>query len=340
MSRRIALLALFLVSGLAGCVSYGDYYPARERYYEDGGYYYPADDGYGDYYEAPDDYYYDYYDDPYLYGYLPSWRLDRYACGAWYRCSPWWNSYYGRPYSGWSFSIGSHWSYGSWGWYGGGWSPWYDHRYYRPHPPRHRPGDRPGRPPPPSSPPPAGPPGNDDPRTVVPTPMPRTDFHKNRIGRPVITDPEGRPGTRIDRPTAPGTAEPVARPMPRPDFRDNPRKTPDYRRIERPTPAEPTPAKPTPRALPRPDFRDGPDAKPRYREVERPQPVRQVPDYSPRTRPEATVRPAPREVYRPASPPPAAPRQAPSPPRERPAPAPARQETRRTSQNGINEVED
>ncbi|GAB2500175.1 hypothetical protein [Arenimonas alkanexedens] len=364
MSHRIVLFVAFLLVGLTGCVSYGEYYPARDRYYQDGGYYYPADDGYGDYYEAPDDRYYGYdrYDDPFLYGYLPFWTLDRYACGAWHSCSPYWDRYYRRPYSGWSLSFGSHWSYGRWGWYDGYGSSWHNPGYYRPHYPRPRPGHdgRPGNRPPPG--PPLDGTGVDgDPRTVRPTPMPRPDFERNRIGRPVITDPEGRPGNLGGRPPARDVEEGRVQPLPRPDFRDTPRKRPDYGRIGRPQPVE---SEPLPRTQPRPDFRDTPRNPPDYRRFERPQPdraepgppragpvgPRPAPRTEPRTAPRDAYRPAPRtepqtaprEAYRPAPPP--ASRPAPPPPQSRPSPPPreraAPEETRGSSQNRGREVED
>ena len=138
MSRRLVLLASLMLFGLSGCVTMNDGY-YRQGYYSDGGYYYPAQDGYGYYYQGPQDVDYRYYDS---YSYSPFWRLDRYACGSYYNCSPYWNSYYRRPYSGWSLSVGNHWNYGSWGWYGHQWSPWYDHHDYRRQPPRQEPGNR------------------------------------------------------------------------------------------------------------------------------------------------------------------------------------------------------
>lgn len=363
MSRRILLLAAFLLVGPAGCVSYGDYAYERDRYPVDGGYYYPADEGYGDYYEAPEDYgYYDYYDDPFAYGYLPFWSIERYACSGWYGCSPYWSTGYRRPYSGWSLSFGNHWDYRRWAWYGDYGSGWYDPGYYRPHrprPPGH--GGRPGDGQPPGPPPGAG--VGDDPGTVRPTPMPRPDFDRNRIGRPVIREPEGRPGNGGGNPRPPVTTEErEVRPLPRTDFRDSPRKAPgdggtrprpiqstpsprpdarpapgnppDYRRFERPEPVRGEPGlapRPRPVAEPRPqpEQRYEPRPQPRYepRPEPRPQPrlePRQEPRYQPRPEPRPEPRSAPREAYRPAPPP--ASRPAP-PPREasRPAPPPPRE---------------
>ena len=48
MTRRLVRFAPLLLLLLAGCVTYSDGY--RDGYYSDGGYYYPAEDGYGDYY--------------------------------------------------------------------------------------------------------------------------------------------------------------------------------------------------------------------------------------------------------------------------------------------------
>ncbi|WP_146907774.1 hypothetical protein [Arenimonas daejeonensis] len=133
MTRRLARFAplLLILILLAGCTTYsGNHY--RDGYYSDGGYYYPAEDGYGDYYAAPDyGYDYDYYDYGYS-TYTPFWGLHRYGCGAWGGCSPYWSYYYGRPYSGWSLSYGQHWSYGSWGWYGQYWAPLVRARVLRP----------------------------------------------------------------------------------------------------------------------------------------------------------------------------------------------------------------
>ncbi|HEU0153434.1 MAG TPA: hypothetical protein VFQ84_08830 [Arenimonas sp.] len=361
MSRRILLLAAFLLVGPAGCVSYGDYAYERDRYPVDGGYYYPADEGYGDYYEAPEDYgYYDYYDDPFAYGYLPFWSIERYACSGWYGCSPYWSTGYRRPYSGWSLSFGNHWDYRRWAWYGDYGSGWYDPGYYRPHrprPPGH--GGRPGDGQPPGPPPGAG--VGDDPGTVRPTPMPRPDFDRNRIGRPVIREPEGRPGNGGGNPRPPVTTEErEVRPLPRTDFRDSPRKAPgdggtrprpiqstpsprpdarpapgnppDYRRFERPEPVRGEPGlapRPVAEPRPQPEQRYEPRPQPRYepRPEPRPQPrlePRQEPRYQPRPEPRPEPRSAPREAYRPAPPP--ASRPAP-PPREasRPAPPPPRE---------------
>src|SRR5688572_11694843 len=165
MKRRLARLIALPLLLLAGCTTYyGDGY--REPYYSDGGYYYPAEDGYGDYYAAPE---YDYYDYGYS-SYVPFWGLDRYGCGYWSSCSPYWNGYYGRPYSGWSLSFGSHWSYGYWGWYGSSWAPWYGYGGYYYRPPYYYDHDydydRPDRPEPPR---PAGRPAN--PRPLYPEPM-------------------------------------------------------------------------------------------------------------------------------------------------------------------------
>jgi hypothetical protein len=145
MTRRLLLLATLMTLGLTGCVTYSDSY-YRQSQYRDGGYYYPAQDGYGDYYQGREqvqyvDYYYS--------SYTPFWGLSRYYCAGYYSCSPFWNSYYGRPYSGWNLAFGSHYSYGRWGWYGNSWAPWagpgyYGHRPHRPDP-RHRPpGQLPG----------------------------------------------------------------------------------------------------------------------------------------------------------------------------------------------------
>lgn len=143
MTRRLVLLATLLMVGLSGCVTYTDSY-YRQSQYRDGGYYYPAQDGYGDYYQGRQpqtNYYYD--------SYTPFWGLSRYSCAGYYSCSPFWNGYYGRPYSGWNVSFGSHFNYGYWGWYGNQWSPWagpgyYGHRPHRPHPRQPPPGTAPG----------------------------------------------------------------------------------------------------------------------------------------------------------------------------------------------------
>jgi len=118
MTRRFAAIMSLLVLGLAGCTTYGDSY-YRDGYYSDGGYYYPAEDGYGDYYQGREliDYSYS--------SYTPFWTLDRYSCGAFYTCSPYWNNFYRRPYSSWSISYGRSWG----GWYGNHWSPWYGNHW-------------------------------------------------------------------------------------------------------------------------------------------------------------------------------------------------------------------
>jgi len=187
-----------LVLGLAGCTTYGDSY-YRDGYYSDGGYYYPAEDGYGDYYQGREYIDYRYYDD---YSYSPFWRLDRYSCGAFYSCSPYWNNYYRRPYSGWIISYGSGWGPGYGSWYGRHWSPWYGYGHYDRRPPRR---DR-------------------DPRPPVVDPEPTDDGYSGtnpgvRLGRPGPRQIGGDPDVRRpglgggSRPPPPG-ADPGTGPRP------------------------------------------------------------------------------------------------------------------------------
>jgi hypothetical protein len=216
MPRRIVILA-FVLLGLSACATVDQGY-YRQGYYSDGGYYYPAEDGYGDYYEGPEDVDYRYYDS---YSYSPFWRLDRYTCSVYYSCSPYWGHFYGRPYSGWSFSFGSHWRYGSWGWYGHQWSPWYDDHHYW-HRPRH---PRP------------------DTDTDAPRPPDRVVRPRPGLREPGVIDPDGggyygprgpRPIPGVGTRPVPGGAQPdprpegdvYVRPLPRPDFGDDgePRK--------------------------------------------------------------------------------------------------------------------
>ncbi len=170
MSIRLISTAL-LAATLAACASYpSDSYRGRVVY-EDGSYYSPADDGYGDYYYAPErEYGYDYYGyDHYGYGY--GYYDYRYSlgpigylgydgfCSARYRsCAPYWYGGYAYwpSYSRFGFSL----SYGSGGWFDpwGYGSPYYGFGYHTSpiyhgggwsnRPPR--PQDRP--PPPPSTP--------------------------------------------------------------------------------------------------------------------------------------------------------------------------------------------
>ncbi len=249
MSRRLVLLASLMLLGLSGCVTMNEGY-YRQGYYSDGGYYYPAEDGYGDYYQGPEDVDYRYYDS---YSYSPFWSLDRYSCGAYYSCSPYWSSYYRRPYSGWSLSFGSHWSYGNWGWYGNQWNPWYDHRDYWRHP--RRPGPDNSLPPGVLAPGDLGngrPPGQD--YTGRPRPGLREPGVIDDNGGESAPMPQPRPG--VGDGTGPGqlgpgsggvVAEPGAerndrvRPVPRPDFRDRYERTPEPReapRYEQPEPRE------------------------------------------------------------------------------------------------------
>jgi hypothetical protein len=323
MTRRLVRFAPLLLLLLAGCVTYTDGY-YRDGYYSDGGYYYPAEDGYGDYYAGQDYDDYDYYDYGYS-SYTPFWSLSRYGCGAWANCSPYWNSYYRRPYSGWSLSFGNHWSWGYWGWYGHHWSPWYDHGHYRTRPPVYSP-------PPPRPIDTAHGVGG-----VRPQPMPRSDFR------------DGYPG---GKPYAPGDR----RVMPRGDFRGpggKPYTPGDGRLAPRP---QPDPAERPARPVPRSDFRDDRQNGKGYgpgdgRVMPQPQPAAQS----------RYERPMVRETTRPSAPParyqaPAVRQPAPAPRYERPvareaarpAPAPAprqappprpTRETRSSSQNGTRDDE-
>ena len=306
MSRRLVLLASLLLLGLSGCVTMNEGY-YREGYYSDGGYYYPAEDGYGDYYQGPEDIDYRYYDS---YSYEPFWRLDRYACGAYYSCSPYWNSYYRRPYSGWSLSFGSHWSYGNWGWYGNQWNPWYDHRDYWRHS-RHPRRPDPGSTLPPGVLTPPGP-GNQRPPREDYTIRPRPGLREPGViyegeGRPRLRPggdrgpgqpgPGPGPGPGQDVMPVRGDGEGYVRPLPRPDFRD--------REDRKPAPINApgrgvSPAPTQEADMPRPDYRDfreparrPPQEAPRY---ERPQP-REMPRYE-RPEPREMPRPEPREAPR------------------------------------------
>ena len=317
MSRRLVLLASLLLLGLSGCVTMNEGY-YREGYYSDGGYYYPAEDGYGDYYQGPEDIDYRYYDS---YSYEPFWRLDRYACGAYYSCSPYWNSYYRRPYSGWSLSFGSHWSYGNWGWYGNQWNPWYDHRDYWRHS-RHPRRPDPGSTLPPGVLTPPGP-GNQRPPREDYTIRPRPGLREPGViyegeGRPRLRPggdrgpgqpgPGPGPGPGQDVMPVRGDGEGYVRPLPRPDFRD--------REDRKPAPINApgrgvSPAPTQEADMPRPDYRDfreparrPPQEAPRY---ERPQPrempryerseAREMPRYE-RPEPREMPRPEPREAPR------------------------------------------
>lgn len=246
MTRRFVRFAPLLLLLLAGCVTYSDGY-YRDGYYSDGGYYYPAEDGYGDYYAGPD---YDYYDYGYS-TYTPFWGLDRYGCGAWSSCSPYWNSYYRRPYGGWSLSFDSHWSYGHWGWYGRHWAPWYGHHdHYRPWP-RHRdPAPTPGPGPDLGAGPAPGQDGTTRPPFRTPGVTDPAEYEPNEDSRP--------PGRRLRPIDAPGEGA-----FGRPEYRPG---QPEAR------PAEPRPRYPQPpigdrgeyrdpveapvRAMPRSDFRE------------------------------------------------------------------------------------
>lgn len=282
MTRRLALFASLLVLGLAGCTTYGDGY--RDSYYRDGGYYYPAEDGYGDYYQGRD--YADarYYD---RYSYSPFWGLGRYSCGAFHSCSPYWNRYYRRPYSGWSFSFGSHWSYGSWGWYGQHWSPWYGPGYYHGHHHWHH-RDRDHNRPPVTAP---------GPVTEVVRPLPRPDFSDQgwKRERPIDQEPTGpRPGYGgYGNGRSPG-GEVSVRPLPRPDFRSDGRQRP----LPWPEGEE------TVRPLPRADFRDldqkrsRPAPQPYEEEAMRPRPGFRTEDRGGRTRLEMAPRRPPAESVR------------------------------------------
>jgi len=238
-----------LVLGLAGCTTYGDSY-YRDGYYSDGGYYYPAEDGYGDYYQGPE------YVDYYYSSYTPFWRLDRYYCSAYYSCSPYWNNYYRRPYSGWSISYGRGWGLGSSGWYGNYWSPWYGHgRYghYDRYPVR-RDYDRDRR-------------RDRDPPAVTPVPRdneyrrPRPDFREDGRVRPRPNDSYARPrpADGVVRP-APRPIDGVVRPAPRTSdgFNDRPvpvrrvvEDNPAYRKTPVPMPPDRSGAGPVPRGFDR-----------------------------------------------------------------------------------------
>lgn len=168
MARRILALMSLMVLGLAGCTTYGGSH-YRDGHYSDGGYYYPAEDGYGDYYQGREYVDYRYHDDYRYWSYSPFWRLDRYYCGAFHSCSPYWDNYYRRPYSGWSISYGRGWGLGYGGWHGSHWSPWHGHGHYDRGPTRR---DRDRRPP-------------------VVYPGPRGGYSSG-------TDPDlGRPGPRL-----------------------------------------------------------------------------------------------------------------------------------------------
>lgn len=330
MSRRLVLLATLMMLGLSGCVTMSDGYD-RVSYYSDGGYYYPAEDGYGDYYQGREDVNYRYYESS---AYSPFWRLDRYACGPYYGCSPYWNSYYGRPSSGWGISFGSQWNYGSWGWYGRDWSPWYDSRSYWRHPRRPHNDDR--------LPPGVLRPGEGAPGQSGSARPPRQDYTgrpRPGLREPGVIDDNGGPGSMPrplprdnggDRPGpggdqgrpgyGPGAIVPRddndgrVRPLPRPDFRDRydgkqpvrdaepglppgvrPGMTPRPVERDRDAPYRPEPRyeRPEPREQPRYE-RPEPREQPRY---ERPEP-REQPRYErpePREQPRAE-RAAPREV--------------------------------------------
>ena len=376
MTRRLVRFAPFLLLLLAGCVTYSDDY-YRDGYYSDGGYYYPAEDGYGDYYAGPDYDDYDYYDDFGYYSQSPFWGSGHYGCGAWSSCSPYWSSYYRRPYSGWSLSFGSHWSsWGYWGGYGHHWSPWYGYGHYRPRPPVYTP-------PPPRPIDTAHGVGG-----VRPTPMPRTDFRDRYPDGKPYAPGDGRVMPRGDfrgsggKPYAPGDgrlaprpqpdpAERPARPMPRSDFRDDRQNGKGYgpgdgRVMPQPAPrygtrnpggtsAPPTESvvSPQPRPVPRSDFRGNGSGKsyaPSDRRVmPQPQPAAQS----------RYERPMVRETTRPSAPSPryqapAVRQPAPAPRYERPvaretarpAPAPREappsrptRETRSSSQNGTRDDE-
>lgn len=309
MSRRLVLLASLMLLGLSGCMTVNDDY-YRQGHYSDGGYYYPAEDGYGDYYQGPEQVDYRYYDS---YSYSPFWSLDRYSCGAHYSCSPYWNSYYRRPYSGWNLSFGSHRSYGSWGWYGNRWNPWYDHHDYYRHPRHPEPGY-------------IRPPGQD--QNVGPRPG---------LREPGVIDDEGeRPMPRPPYDDGPVPGQVVLppgaeRPMPRPEFRE--------RYESRPVPREQAIQAPVDESWQPPAADSGGERpvdrgddggrilEPRYERPEprgmspydRPEP-REMPRY------ESYERPAPREER-------AEPREAP--PAERPEP----RETRPSSQNETSDEE-
>jgi hypothetical protein len=342
MSRRLILLASLMLLGLSGCVTMNDGY-YRQGYYSDGGYYYPAEDGYGDYYQGPEDVDYRYYDS---YSYSPFWSLSRYSCGPYYSCSPYWNNYYRRPYSGWGLSFGSHWSYGSWGWYGNRWNPWYDHRDYWRQPRHPDPGHN-------------RPPGNRD--NLRPPRQDYTGQPRPGLREPGVIDDNGgtfprprpRPGNGNGNGSGPGPGQVVVppgaerdglvRPLPRPDFRERyePKPVrrnepvmrpgggswsppaddaggsrPVYRDVDERPGLAPRYERPEPREMPRYE-RPEPREAPRY---ERPEP-REMPRYE---------RPEPRETPRYEAP---EPREAPR--YERPDPP----EVRSSSQNESSDVE-
>jgi hypothetical protein len=327
MTRRLLLLATLMTLGLTGCVTYSDSY-YRQSQYRDGGYYYPARDGYGDYYQGREqvqyvDYYYS--------SYTPFWGLSRYYCAGYYSCSPFWNSYYGRPYSGWNLAFGSHYSYGRWGWYGNNWAPWagpgyYGHRPHRPDP-NHRP---PGTPPGPRDPyvddSNTLPPGSLGANAGWPGPTNRNEEppgyrpgHRGNAGGPGPGPVGGEPapGPRAAFPyggkqPVPAPGEDAVRPMPRSNFGKYPGMRTPEPGTEPAVGGEPGALAPDNRPLaprqgqyrpggapreyrqpaPREDYRNVP-AEPAYREEQRYEP-REVERYEPRE----VERYEPREVER------------------------------------------
>ncbi len=307
MTRRLLLLATLMTLALTGCVTYSDSY-YRQSQYRDGGYYYPAQDGYGDYYQGREPRYNDYYYD----SYTPFWGLSRYSCAGYYSCSPFWNGYYGRPYSGWNLSFGSHYNYGSWGWYGNHWAPWGGPGYY---------GHRPHRPQPRQPPPPGGPADPRDPYLDDRGPqLPSFGVNQGRPGpRPIDEEPQGyRPGYGRNRgnggdirPEPIGGVEmaPVPRagfrpggkaPAPLPDVAEDVRRMPRANFGKDPGGPLPEPGVDYRQAPPRSDYRQV-QPQPEYREVERYEP-REVERYEPREveryEPREVERYEPREVER------------------------------------------
>lgn len=125
MMATVAALGL----GLGGCATDPG---AGGMRYENGSYYAPARDGYGDYYVAPEpiadpwgdpffDPFYGPYNDPFWFG--PGWSGA--YCSARYRyCPAWYDPWLGPGYGNWGYGSGFSITFGS-GWGHGGWSdPW------------------------------------------------------------------------------------------------------------------------------------------------------------------------------------------------------------------------
>ena len=290
MTRRLASFASLLLLTLAGCTTYygGGYYREpyySDPYYSDDGYYAPADEGYG-YYAEPG-YGYDTYDYGYS-SYTPFWGLGRYGCGYWSSCSPYWNSYYGRPYSGWSLSFGG---YGHWGWYGSTWAPWYGYGgygggYYHPRYDHYHDHDRPR---PPSTPQPGSRPSR--PRPLYPESI-STNPPRSAPGEALR--PPGSSYPVGSRPGGPGYSG-GSRPPPRPLYSEN-------GPVSRPSPSRQAESRPayrvdngerpgvTPRARQREAY-----AQPEYRQPEYREPEYRQPEYR---QVEPQARPSPRPMYR------------------------------------------